>query len=320
MPQCEYVGSSGNPCTHEAQDRKTICIWHDKDASKADVDVKAHLEERARELQSCEGYELFQVDLEDAHIIRLDLSHANLDRANLKDLHGWDVKLAGASLFKANFENANLREAKLADANLLGANLNGTDLDRADFGPRCIVRNHKQADELVKQHDKKSANKKYEEAEDVYRILRQRFEALGKADQAGRFFFLEMVMRRKQMRYWSIGRFWSKLVDLICGYGEEPLRVIGVSLMFVLICALMFGISGIGQGDNEYGFYNNKTLWEDIETFAIAVYYSIVTFTTLGYGDMVALSWGKGLAALEAFVGVFLNSMFLLTLAKKMVR
>ena len=136
----------------------------------------------------------------------------------------------------------------------------------------------------------------------------------------GRFFYLEMVSKRQQLPYFSVGRFWSKLVDLICGYGEEPARVIGVSLMVILGCALLFGISGIGHGDNEYAFHLTNSFWENLEILAISIYYSIVTFTTLGYGDMVAFSWGKGLAALEAFVGVFLNSMFLLTFAKKMVR
>ncbi len=90
--------------------------------------------------------------------------------------------------------------------------------------------------------------------------------------------------------------------------------------MVVLACALLFCISGIGHGDNFYAFYLTNGFADVAQTFAISVYYSIVTFTTLGYGDMVANGWGKGLAAMEAFVGVFLNSMFLLTFAKKMVR
>jgi len=320
MPQCDYTGPSGNQCAIDAQDGKPRCIWHDHEVSKRDLDVKAHLEECARNFQSCEGYELNGANLEDAYIMELDLSHANLERAFIRDGHAYGINLTGARLQKADLQDATLREAVLADAELLGTDLDGASLDRADFGQGSVLRNHKLADELSRDGDEMGAITKYQEAEEIYRNIRQRFEAAGKTDVAGRFFYLEMVSKRRQLPYFSVSRFWSKLVDLICGYGEEPVRVVGVSVMVILACALLFCISGIGHGDNEYAFHLTNTLWEDVEILAISIYYSIVTFTTLGYGDMVAFGWGKGVAALEAFVGVFLNSMFLLTFAKKMVR
>jgi hypothetical protein len=112
----------------------------------------------------------------------------------------------------------------------------------------------------------------------------------------------------------------SKLVDVICGYGEEPMRVIGFSLAVVVISALIFCLTGMAHRDNVYAFHLTNGFGEVLHALAFGMYYSIVTFTTLGYGDMVALGWGKGAAAMEAFAGVFLNSMFLLTFAKKMIR
>ena len=64
----------------------------------------------------------------------------------------------------------------------------------------------------------------------------------------------------------------------------------------------------------------NFGLGENLRIPGCSVYFSVVTFTTLGYGDMVALGWGKAIAVVEAFVGVFLSSMFLLTFVKKMIR
>jgi hypothetical protein len=320
MPQCEYTGPSGNTCGNDAQESGTRCVWHDHEASKRDIDVKSHLEECARNFQSCEGYELNGADLGDADIMELDLSYANLERAQMRNGHAYGINLTGARLQKADLEDATLREAILADAELLGTNLEGASLDRVDFGKGSVLRNHKLAEALSRDGDGMGAKTKFQEAEEIYRNIRQRYEGAGKTDVAGRFFYLEMVSKRRQMPYFSVGRFWSKLVDLICGYGEEPVRVIGVSLMVILGCALLFCISGIGHADNEYAFHLTNSLWENVEILAISIYYSIVTFTTLGYGDMVAFSWGKGIAALEAFVGVFLNSMFLLTFAKKMVR
>lgn len=320
MSQCEYVGPSGRQCPEEAHDLRPVCFWHDRDADKTGEDVKERLEQRARAMESCEGFELMHADLEDAWILELDLSHANLERVNLADGHAYGINLTGANLFKANLRNANLRESKLEDADLLGANLDGTDLDRASWGEKAIIRNHALANQLLSQGDDMGAQEQFQRAEDTYRIIRQRYEANGQTETAGRFFYNEMVCKRMQMSKWSIARFWSRLVDVICGYGEDPLRVIGFSLAVVVVSALIFCITGMTHGDNVYAFHLTDSISEDLHTLAFALYYSVVTFTTLGYGDMVALGWGKAICALEAFAGVFLNSMFLLTFAKKMIR
>lgn len=320
MPSCEYVGPSGRACTEEATEGKTVCYWHDADADKSGEDVKEKLEQRARAFESCEGYELARADLEDAYILELDLSHANLERANLKDWHSWGVNLTGARLMKANLLNANLRESKLEGADLLGANLDGTNLDRADWGPGCIVKAHRVARELEERGEDIGAQAKYQEAEDTYRIIRQRYEANGTTDVAGQFFYNEMVCKRMQMPTWSVARFWSKLVDVLCGYGEDPVRVISFSFATIVVSALIFCLTGIAHADKVYAFHLTDSPYEDVVVFLYAMYYSIVTFTTLGYGDMVALGWGKGIAAIEAYAGIFLNSMFLLTFVKKMIR
>jgi hypothetical protein len=320
MSQCEYVGPSGRQCAEQATEGKVVCFWHDREADKSGDDVKEQLEQKARAMESCEGYELMKANLEDAFIIELDLSHANLERVNLIDGHTFGVNLTGANLMKANLRDANLREAKLAGADLLGANLDGADLDRATWGDDAIIRNHALANQLIAQGDDIGAAEQFQRAEDTYRIIRQRYEANGQTDVAGQFFYNEMVSKRMQMPKWSIKRFWSRLVDIICGYGEDPIRVIGFSIAVVVISALIFCITGMTHGDNIYAFHLKDSLQEDLHTLAFAMYYSIVTFTTLGYGDMVALGWGKAICALEAFAGVFLNSMFLLTFAKKMIR
>ena len=320
MSQCEYVGPSGRQCVEEAAEGQTICFWHDREADKTGDDIKEHLEQKARAMESCEGYELMRANLENAFIIELDLSHANLERANLQDGSLFGINLTGANLMKANLRDSNMRESKLEGADLLGAQLDGADLDRAQWGAGSIVRNHRIAKDLESQGDELGAHEQYQRAEDTYRIVRQRYEANGQTDTAGTFFYNEMVCKRKQMPKWSVGRFWSKGVDLICGYGEDPMRVIGFSLTVVVMSALLFCLTGMSHGDNTYTFRMANDLGEDLRILAYAMYYSIVTFTTLGYGDMVALGWGKGIAAMEAFAGVFLNSMFLLTFAKKMIR
>jgi hypothetical protein len=46
----------------------------------------------------------------------------------------------------------------------------------------------------------------------------------------------------------------------------------------------------------------------------------VVTFTTLGYGDIVPLGLARPLAAFEAFVGSFTMALFVVVFVKKMTR
>ncbi|WP_297549065.1 potassium channel family protein [Thermococcus sp.] len=54
--------------------------------------------------------------------------------------------------------------------------------------------------------------------------------------------------------------------------------------------------------------------------FANALYYSLVTFTTLGYGDMHPTGWLKALSALEALTGAVFMALIVAVIARKWMR
>lgn len=70
-------------------------------------------------------------------------------------------------------------------------------------------------------------------------------EKQGLFDIAGTFFQREMIMRRKQMPRLSLQRMISKTVDLFCGYGEKPLRVVTFSWTVIVTFYLLFFMVGV---------------------------------------------------------------------------
>jgi hypothetical protein len=50
------------------------------------------------------------------------------------------------------------------------------------------------------------------------------------------------------------------------------------------------------------------------------LFFSVVTFTTLGYGDIAPFGWSRAVAALEAFVDSFAMALFDVVFVKKMTR
>lgn len=46
-----------------------------------------------------------------------------------------------------------------------------------------------------------------------------------------------------------------------------------------------------------------RDTYSKLHQFALCCYFSIITFTTVGYGDFQPISWGRAMAGLEAMVG-----------------
>lgn len=142
------------------------------------------------------------------------LRGANLFRADLAGAHLFNVDLQGADMLKTNLAGANLNEAKLQGVDLLGAALDGTRLERVQWGDACV--NEQGRREALSAGRRKEALEKFEEAEEVYRILRQAYDGAGRFEQAGAFFRREMTMRRMLLPILSMDRLWSKVVDTFC--------------------------------------------------------------------------------------------------------
>ncbi|GIU30011.1 hypothetical protein TUM4644_28780 [Shewanella colwelliana] len=137
---------------------------------------------------------------------------------------------------------------------------------------------------------------------------------------AGEYLRKELTMRRHQMPKFSHTRMVSKFVDLFCGYGEAPIRVIGFSMGLIFICALLYLFTGLSYDGNIHVFNLNNGLSANLTLFFNCVYYSVVTFTTLGYGDFTPIGFSRAIAAIEAFTGSFTIALFVVVFVKKMTR
>ena len=111
-----------------------------------------------------------------------------------------------------------------------------------------------------------------------------------------------------------------KFFDLLCGYGEKPSRIIVASWMYILFNAIIFSFAGFQGGGAEYALNLNATALDNLAAFGLSLYFSVVTYTTLGYGDLSPIGWARPFAALEAYNGIVLNTLFMLTLFRKMTR
>ncbi|MBI4081422.1 MAG: pentapeptide repeat-containing protein [Candidatus Lambdaproteobacteria bacterium] len=322
---CHFVSSEGKSCRHTAEPGGELCFWHDPKAPKAGPDIKLRLETEAKAGHSLEGYQLQYADLRniwltpnaDGRPIRL--SHADLSRCNLQGGHLFNLDLRGSTLLKADLSGANLNRASLEHANVLGVILEGTKLEQVSWGHR--VRQEDGAHHAHRRGQSGEAYQLYGEAEEVYRTLSKACDERGYFDLAGDFLHRELVMRRMQMRRWTRAWLWSKLVDMLCGYGERTDRVIGFSLTVILGWALLYFLFGVVGPEGEIAYNSDKAFMENLGAYLKCVYYSVITFTTAGFGDILPVTpLTRTLAAMEAFTGAFAISLFVVVFVRKMTR
>ena len=198
------------------------------------------------------------------------------------------------------------------------------DFRRVRFHARAIFSGCVAESRLLFDRTYKNAFSNCEDAVAPYRLAKQAASAGGDSRWAGNYHFQEQcatnAKRRKDstLKFWK-GKFWHQNTNAIWnhgelilgrgffGYGEKPLRPLLAGLVVVIICALLFwALEGVRP---------NAPC-----SLGSCIYFSVVTFTTLGYGDLQPVPNMRWLSGIEAFLGAALMALFIVTLARKFTR
>jgi hypothetical protein len=143
---------------------------------------------------------------------------------------------------------------------------------------------------------------------DVYQQLKETYKQQGHLIATGICFELEMDRRRETGALKE--KIWLSILWLLCGYGERPERAfVGFITTIVIFAGMYYQLTLIGP--------ENTIIHND---FGNALYFGVVTFTSLGYGDIRPTGFVKGFARIEALMGIFLISLFVFVFCRKMVR
>jgi len=117
--------------------------------------------------------------------------------------------------------------------------------------------------------------------------------------------------------------------NIIYQYGESPGHVIRNAFWTIFIFAILLKFSGIVYSDrtnmiiefikeSQDGGYVIRYLGPILGDFLNCLYFSVVTFTTLGYGDFQpAVGLSKFFVSLEAIIGAFTMALYAYTLGRK---
>lgn len=114
-------------------------------------------------------------------------------------------------------------------------------------------------------------------------------------------------------------RLKSALANFVCGYGEKPIKTFLLSLGVILLFTIIYAITGINTSKE----LNTKVVGgrNILETLIYCLYFSVVTFSTVGYGDITPTGIiGAILSVIEIILGILLIGIWTATLVRKMTR
>jgi hypothetical protein len=249
------------------------------------------------------GVNLHELDLTDADFYGATLSQANLKMATLTGCDLADVTAVGVDLYKvdlqgsfmtgANLSNAYLNESQMGGADLRGANLSGAKLEAAVL-VGCDLSGADLSDAILDGADVTDSNLSRSDI-DRASLFGLRYESTKPGiDQNSR-------------------RFLFKVWQLI-GYG----RSLGRLALYAFVLAMAFGVlysfdQALAWGLMDYSGSAGSPL--------TPFYYSIVTYTTLGFGDITPQHWlGEVIIVIEVLLGYTTLGLLLAILGNRVAR
>jgi uncharacterized protein YjbI with pentapeptide repeats len=279
-----------------------------------------------------------------ADFMNIDLSGADFRMADLTDADFTEAKLCDV-----NFESALLSRATLFRADLRGAKINGAVLGDARIDEDTQFLGHPDDDSNSSPHTFSAIRSKsccvydpnydgdsesdVDKAKSVYRALE---ELAGKAAQTR--LQSQCFVRRQDLQKDGYKQDAKKADSwqerLIAGtrysrakvargtllYGESPWRIIGGSIGFIVLVSLFYPLGEWLRPTGGEAITYSRILGGEWSLLLESLYYSTLTFTTLGMGDYEPMGFGQVLATLNTALGAVLIALLVFVLGRRAAR
>ncbi len=158
--------------------------------------------------------------------------------------------------------------------------------------------------------------------------MKKLYKVHGFYAKAGNYYFRErfcirrdMVEKEKRKKKWKreekketsrIKRLWEWFSEYSIGYGEKPWRMLYWIAGIILAFGMVFFFTNCIRSSP-----NVCTQWKPIK----AIYFSAMTFATVGYGDYAPCTWwAQILTIIEAMLGLSTTALFVVSVGRLIIR
>ena len=289
------------------------------------------------------GTDLERANFKRAALYKAYFEGANLERANFvraSDLYKTHFK--GANLFGSNFKGAyiiktyfrkvNLTLAILSNCFIEGVKFYDCTFDITEFDYSEIKdidwgnsKINKRYFKNLQPPDYGLGFKDYTALMETYITLKNQFNKNGLYNDMSWAYLKEKESLRLHYKQYIIGEekiyihdrtkfffklLWEYILFFLFGYGEKPWHILGWSFLTIIIFGLIYKITN-AIGSSLQDIDTGVTFWRSL-------YFSTITFTTVGFGDFHPLrDIPRIFVMTEAALGLFFYSLFVFTFGRR---
>lgn len=235
-------------------------------------------------------------------------------------------------LEESDFHGAIIRKCEFVEADLYGCIFQNVRLDRdttfegiyvesdrpdSDILDRVDVQINELWDHNVLERGGEAYDRLLEKRMWVYEAL-QNLSKTNSLSRQSRDFYLRK--KESQRKYSRIERAWGSWISLsvskgLMGFAEKPIRLVVWSAFTIIAFGLIYTVSGGVEGTQ---LNSGKPAERALISFIENIYFSSMTFTNLGYGDLQPSTWTvRALATLQSFIGILLTALLVFVLGRR---
>lgn len=166
-----------------------------------------------------------------------------------------------------------------------------------------------------------------------YRIARIQAKATEDNENIGYYYYNERnyasnflkINKYNGYKEYLANDFFDFLSKYLIGYGERPIKLLLISFCVISLFAFIYlfsGINSLNYGLIKVNLLNGTySLYELINFYIESWYFSMMTFSTVGYGDITVIGfWSKILVCIEVFLGITTNATWTSVLFSRMIK
>ena len=262
---------------------------------------------------------LSEAEFEESDLLHSNLSESRLAGANLTDssLRATDLQLSNleeAIAIRTDFRGADLTDSRLYDIHISDVQISQS----TEFGGKSI---YEKADFEDRNNDFGGEDfDRYRVASWVYRRLQTLFEMNAMTEKSREYYILRQEAQRKSHRdNRNFGDwFYLQLSKWVTKHNTSPNRVVASSLVVIGLFSLLYTLSGgviSTAATNDLVKIKLPNVFIGIGN---NIYFSVVTFTTLGYGDLQPVGVvARFFAMVESLLGALLMAWLVFVLGRR---
>lgn len=247
-------------------------------------------------------------------LIRTDLQMTVFEKSHFYFTKFVKTNLNGAIFLDCSFDIATVSDSDMRSTKFLNPKF--IDFHIEDSLQRTKVNKNTY---LSKISFAKKEEREVRFAADVYSQFSELFENGKLMDLSGEYFYL--YKKTESLNLKGLAKIKAIIGNITCGYGERPFFSLFTSLALVLICGTLYMFFGV-NANNEIMVFR-PSLQHPLPSFkelVIWYHFSLVTFSTVGYGNVVPIGYSLLVSAIEMVLGIIMVGIWVSTLVRKMVR